>query len=100
MHDNSDLAGEVARQLEAGKSLEDVLRNLRFQGRTMGDSVLILARAREIDMDRAQELVVTSDTWRDHREAYDSVADAFWSFLESRGKAGDDGSLEINASDL
>jgi hypothetical protein len=100
MQEYDQSSGEVARHLRAGRPLEDVLRDLRTQGRTMGDSVLILARAQAIELDRAQELVVTSDTWRDHREAYDSVEDAFWSYLEARGKVREDGSMEINASDL
>jgi hypothetical protein len=100
MENYGHLPGEVARQLQAGKPLEQVLSDLRTAGKTMGDSVLILASAQQIEISRAQELVVTSKTWEDHREAYDSVENAFWSYLEARGKERDDGSLEINASDL
>jgi hypothetical protein len=100
MPEHARISGEVARQLQAGRPLEEVLNDLRIQGKTMGDSVLILASAQEIELDRAQQLIVTSETWRDHREAYDAAENAFWSFLESRGEERDDGSLEINASDL
>ena len=100
MPEYGQLPREVARQLQAGRPLEEVLSYLRALGKTMGDSVLILASGQEIELDKAQELVVTSDTWRDYRAAHDSVENAFWSYLEARGRERDDGSLEINASDL
>lgn len=97
---HDQLSNEVARQLRAGRPLDEVLDDLRGQGKSMGDSILILATAQDLEIDRAQEVVVTSHTWRDHREAFDSAESAFWSYLEARGKERDDGSMEINASDL
>lgn len=100
MTERNQLVREVARKLGKGEPLEAVLRELRSHAHSMGDSILILASAQNIALECAQELVVRSETWRDYRDAYDSVESAFWGFLEDRGQKQKDGSIHIDASDL
>lgn len=100
MTQRNEIAREIAQKLGEGEPLEAVMAELRSRAYSMGDAILILASAKNIALDRAQELVVRSETWRDQRDAYDSVETAFWSYLEARSQKQEDGSIRIDASDL
>lgn len=88
------------RQLEEGRSVDEVLAALRNDGCSMGESTLILADARRIDMDEARELVIESESWRDYRASSKSLEKTFWETGTHMGEEQDDGSFKINLSDL
>ncbi len=100
MSTQPDVVAIVTAQFARGESLENVLTRLRADGHGMAESVAILADAQGLELDEAKRLVVLSDTWLDHRDAYDSVEASFWDSLEQHGHQQEDGSFRINASDL
>ena len=69
-----DEALELAQpMLERGFTTEEILARLRASGATPIDSLKVLRRLFGIDLARAKEIIDSSDTWADMREATEEI---------------------------
>jgi len=71
MMDNQTLISECKKMAAQGKNPEDILHFLRAEGCSKVTSIAILAKALEVGLGQAKEMVHTSRTWADVRERDD-----------------------------
>lgn len=92
---NFDLCLEKGRQSqEEGASVEDLLRLFRQQGASMLESVKLTRKLNSISLKEAQDLVLFSETWADHKENHERLQEAFAeALLEIEKDVRDDGNL-------
>jgi hypothetical protein len=62
---------------EEGASAEDLLRLFRQQGASMLESVKLTRKLNSISLKEAQDLVLFSETWADHKENHERLQEAF-----------------------
>jgi len=100
MESKTQLALRAAWMTAQGCSDEAILRELRDAGASTADCVMLLADARGIELAEAQERVVNSAVWEDHRETYLRLEKEFWKAAEQLGEIQPDGSIRIDLRDL
>jgi len=71
MMDNHTLISECRMMAAQGKNLEDIMHFLRAEGCSKVMSIAVLAKALEVGLGQAKEMVHTSQTWADVRERDD-----------------------------
>lgn len=79
-----DAALEAAQAMQArGLAMEEILAQLRASGVTIIDSVKIIRRIENVDLGKAKEIIDSSDTWGDRRDADELIRGiAFQAALE------------------
>lgn len=90
----------VASSAAEGSQMPNLLRALRENGYSMGESSVALAEGLDIDLGTAQRIVLESQVWADHQVTQAQAEEQFWEALEELGKRTEDGSIEINLSDF
>lgn len=88
----------VAALAAAGRQTNEILRYLRDQGYSMGESTVAVAEGLRIDLGVAQELVIENLVWADYRLVQAQAQESLWEALEQLGSSREDGSIEIDLS--
>ncbi|MGN9814477.1 hypothetical protein ACTMUQ_03900 [Streptomyces sp. SD11] len=69
---SDDVLAESAAALRDGKSLDEVLTDLRSQGFGVIDSIKAVRRLRSCSLAEAKQIVHFSEAWKDMRETHDA----------------------------
>jgi hypothetical protein len=101
MADRRESAASLVRSLASqGMPSDSLIQELRSRGYAMGESSVALSEGLSIGLDVAQRMIVESEVWADFQLTQAAAQDAFMKAIEEIGERREDGSIEINLSEL